>query len=58
MDPLPTPRKSDRGKRKTRDTIKQILLLLIIQREGPIGRYRLKSLLEMPLHEGIVRHML
>jgi predicted transcriptional regulator len=58
MDPPLTPRNSERGKRKTRDTIKQILLLLIIQREGPIGRYRLKSLLEMTLHEGIVRHML
>jgi predicted transcriptional regulator len=38
--------------------VKQILLLLIIQREGPIGRYRLKTLMEMTLHEGIVRHML
>lgn len=55
--PFPT-NKSNRGKRKTRSTIKQVLLLLIIQREGPIGRYRLKTLLEMSLHEGIVRHML
>ena len=58
MDLLPTQSESDRGKRKIRDTVKQILLLLIIQREGPIGRYRLKTLLEMSLHEGIVRHML
>jgi predicted transcriptional regulator len=58
MDPPSTQRTSERGKRKTRNTVKQILLLLIIQREGPIGRYRLKTLMEMPLHEGIVRHML
>jgi predicted transcriptional regulator len=58
MDSFPIPCKSDRGKRKTRDAVKQTLLLLIIQREGPIGRYRLKTLLEMTVHEGIVRHML
>jgi predicted transcriptional regulator len=58
MDSPPTPNKSERGKRKTRDTIKQILLLLIIQREGPIGRYRLKTLLEMADREGVVRAML
>ena len=54
----PTPSKSERGKRKTRDTVKQILLLLIIQREGPIGRYRLKTLLGMVEREGVVRSML
>ena len=54
----PIPNKFERGKRKTRDTVKQILLLLIIQREGPIGRYRLKTLLEMVEREGVVRSML
>ena len=58
MDPPSPATKTERGKRKTRSTVKQILLLLIIQQEGPIGRYRLKTLLEMSLHEGIVRHML
>jgi len=58
MDSPPTPNKSEQGKRKTRDTIKQTLLLLIIQREGPIGRYRLKTLLEMADREGVVRAML
>jgi predicted transcriptional regulator len=58
MDPSSPTSTSERGKRKTRSTIKQVLLLLIIQREGPIGRYRLKTVLEMSVHEGIVRHML
>lgn len=58
MDILPILTKHERGKRKTRSDVKRLLLLLIIQREGPIGRYRLKTLLGMAMHEGIVRHML
>lgn len=58
MDTLPILTKHERGKRKTRSGAKRLLLLLIIQREGPIGRYRLKTLLGMAMHEGIVRHML
>jgi hypothetical protein len=46
------------GKRKQRSEIKLILLLLIIQREGLIGRYRLKSMLNLSHREGLVRLML
>lgn len=58
MAPQPMQADCEQEKRKTRSNIKQILLLLIIQREEPIGRYRLKTLLGMTMHEGIVRHML
>lgn len=58
VDVPPILTKHERGKRKTRSDVKRLLLLLLIQREGPIGRYRLKTLLGMAMHEGIVRHML
>jgi len=47
-----------RGKRKKRSEIKKLLLLWILNQEGPIGRYRLKELLDLSEHEGIVREML
>ena len=42
----------------TRSDIKELLLLLIVDREGPIGRYRLKDMLGLSGHEGSVRQML
>lgn len=47
-----------RGKSKKRSKIKQTLLLLILSSEGPIGRYRLKNMLGLSEHEGIVKLML
>jgi len=38
--------------------LKSILLLLLLQKEGMIGRYRLKEMLDMHQHEGVVRRML
>ncbi len=49
---------SKRGKRKRRSELKQILLLLALKMEGPVGRYRLKDVLGLPEHEGLVRMML
>ena len=46
------------GKRKKRADIKNILLFIIIRREGPIGRYRLKEMLDLSHREGLVRLML
>jgi predicted transcriptional regulator len=51
-------KKNKHGKRKKRSEIKTILLLLIIQREGPVGRYRLKEMLDLSHREGLVRLML
>jgi predicted transcriptional regulator len=33
-------------------------MLLMVQREGPIGRYRLKEVVGLSDHEGVVRQML
>lgn len=46
------------GKRKQRSELKSLLLLIILSLEGQIGRYRLKSLLGLSEHEGVVRLML
>lgn len=46
------------GKRKKRSEIKFLLLLIMIRREGPIGRYRLKEMLDLSEREGLVRLML
>jgi hypothetical protein len=51
-------KKTKLGKRKQRSDIKNILLLLIIKRKGPVGRYRLKEMLDLPHREGLVRLML
>ncbi|UCH02435.1 MAG: DUF4443 domain-containing protein, partial [Candidatus Bathyarchaeota archaeon] len=45
-------------KRKKRSEVKKLLLLWILNQEGPIGRYRLKELMDLSEHEGIVREML
>ena len=47
-----------RGKTKTRNPLKETLLLLILQIEGPVGRYALKDMAGMADHEGVVRLML
>lgn len=51
-------RKETRGIRKKRSEIKELLTLLILNRKGPIGRYRLKEMLNLSEHEGVVRYML
>lgn len=50
--------KKRRGKRKKRSQVKELLMLLVIDLEGTIGRYRLKDILALSEHEGIVRQML
>lgn len=47
-----------RGKKKKRSKFKELLLLLLLKNHGPIGRYALKEMLDMPEHEGIIRYML
>lgn len=47
-----------RGKRKQTSEVKELLLLLALKKAGPIGRYRLKSLLNFTEREGVVRRML
>lgn len=47
-----------RGKRRKRSKLKELLMLLCLKFEGPIGRYRLKDMLEMSEYEGIVKLML
>jgi hypothetical protein len=47
-----------RGRRKKRSELKEVLLLLLLRMESPIGRYRLKELLDLSDHEGLVRLML
>jgi predicted transcriptional regulator len=46
------------GKHKTRIQTKHLLLLLALRKVGPVGRYRLKEILDLTEHEGIVRRML
>ena len=59
LSPEPNPRrKRNRGKRKKRSEIKELLMLQILNREGPIGRYRLKDIIGLSEHEGVVRQML
>lgn len=53
----PMPR-GNRGKRKKRSEIKELLMLLILDREGPVGRYRLKDIIGLSEHEGLVKLML
>jgi hypothetical protein len=38
--------------------LKELLLLIALRLEGPIGRYRLKEILDLSEHEGVVRLML
>jgi predicted transcriptional regulator len=38
--------------------LKTLLLLLLLRKERMIGRYRLKEMLDMRQHEGVVRRML
>ena len=46
------------GKRKRRLELKELLMLLLLKLEGPVGRYRLKHMLGMTEHEGVVKLML
>lgn len=41
-----------------RRELKTLLLLLLLRKEKMIGRYRLKNMLEMQQHEGVVRRIL
>ena len=50
--------KGGRGKKKKRSEIKELLMLFILSREGPVGRYRLKAMLNLLDREGVVRSML
>ncbi len=54
--PPETRRRQRRG--PSRSAIKELLLLIIVDRAGPIGRYQLKDLLGLSDHEGTVRRML
>ncbi len=47
-----------RGKRKRTSEVKELLLLLALKKAGPVGRYRLKNLLNFSEREGVVRRML
>ena len=47
-----------RGARRTRSEIKELLMLLFLNFEGPIGRYRLKEMLGLSEREGVVKRML
>jgi len=47
-----------RGKRKKRSELKETLILLILSLKGPVGRYRLKDMLGLSEHEGVVKLML
>ncbi|RLI51452.1 hypothetical protein DRO61_02455 [Candidatus Bathyarchaeota archaeon] len=51
-------KKTKLGKQKKRSDVKTILLFIIIRREGPVGRYRLKEMLDLSHREGLVRLML
>lgn len=46
------------GRVKKRSELKELLLLLLLKLEGPLGRYRLKGMLDLAEHEGVVRLML
>jgi len=50
--------KNKLGRRRKGSSLKELLLLLALKLEGPIGRYRLKDILDLSEHEGIVRLML
>jgi len=47
-----------RGARRTRSEIKELLMLLLLKFEGPIGRYSLKEMLGLSEREGVVKSML
>lgn len=50
--------KKGKGKRKKRSGVKELLMLWILKRRSPIGRYRLKKMMGLLNHEGVVREML
>lgn len=52
----PNPRR--KGKLGKRSQIKELLMLLVLSWEGPIGRYRLKHVIGLSEHEGLVKQML
>jgi len=43
---------------KRERTLKELLMLLLLKLEGPIGRYRLKEMMGLSEREGVVRQML
>lgn len=47
-----------RGRRRRRSELKTLLMLVILELKGPIGRYRLKEMLGLSGQEGLVRLML
>ncbi len=58
MAPPPQEARRRQHRGPSRSDIKELLLLFIVDREGPIGRYHLKGLLGLSDHEGTVRRML
>jgi len=56
-EPNPRP-EGKRGKKEKRSEIKELLMLLALNRKGPIGRYRLKEVIGLSEHEGLVKLML
>jgi hypothetical protein len=46
------------GKRRKRPELKTFIMLVMLKLRGPIGRYRLKEMLDLSDQEGLVRLML
>ena len=55
---MKTDKFSGPGKRRRRFELKLLLLMIILELEGPVGRYRLKEMLDLSEQEGVVRLML
>jgi DNA-binding PadR family transcriptional regulator len=51
-------RKGNRGKKEKRSKLKELLMLLVLNWEGSMGRYRLKDAIGLSEHEGLVKQML
>ncbi len=47
-----------RNRKGLKSDLKELLMLLILKFEGPVGRYRLKGMLGLSEHEGRVKRML
>lgn len=54
----PDPDSGREGKRGKRFEAKELLMLLALDRRGPMGRYRLKEITGLREHEGLVKQML
>jgi len=54
----PDPNSGREGKKGKRFETKELLMLLALDRKGPMGRYRLKDAIGLSEHEGLVKQML